>query len=89
MIECCVGIGVGHMANSGQVDWLAIWIPATWKLVGRALGPRLWLQGLRLCHKAPGSEPADVEEGERMVVFGGISHVLARYCAFLNMVSMK
>lgn len=86
MIECCVGIGVGHTANNGQVDWLAIWIPATWKLVEWALGPRPWLQGLRLCHKDSRAEPADVEEGERMMGFGGISHVLARYCAFLNMV---
>lgn len=32
MTECRVGIGVRHTAKDSQMDRLAVWIPATWKL---------------------------------------------------------
>lgn len=53
MIECRVAIGVGHTANKGQMDRLVIWIPATWKLVGRASDVQgCGIRGQRVCHTA-------------------------------------
>lgn len=54
VIECRVGTGVGHVANNSQMDRLVIWIPATWKFMGRALDVQgCGIKGLRICHKAP------------------------------------
>lgn len=67
MIECRVGTGGTHGQQwagglVGDLDSSHL------EISGRALGPRLWLQGLRLCHKAPGAEPAYVGVDEWMAV---------------------
>ena len=54
MIECHVETGVGHVADKSQTDKLVIWMPATWKFMGRALDVQgCGIRGQRICHKAP------------------------------------
>lgn len=77
----------GTRSPHSQMDKLVIWIPATWKFMGRVLDVQgCGIRGQRIGHKAPWAELADLyigganDEGRPL----RLCRALADYCHALR-----